>query len=92
VTQMFRSCSGQNYLNPKGPGWGISLDDEMSCPWWRLEDKAGRQRKFRTFEQAERMRVRLESLFEGWEYDGQGDRHSFETAVHSKIHEEGIPK
>jgi len=25
---------------------GIYLDDYMICPWWRLEDKAGRQRKF----------------------------------------------
>jgi hypothetical protein len=60
---MFFTCSGQNYFNPKGPGWGISLRKYNDCPWWRLEDRAGRQRRFRTYESAEKIRLKLEDHF-----------------------------
>lgn len=67
MTDVFRSCSGQSYFtrqrNPNAPDWGICLADDfyLCCPWWRAEDRAGRQRRFRTFDDAERYRAKLEA-------------------------------
>jgi len=60
--QLYRVCSGQN-RKPGAPSWGICLADGLYtfCQWWRASDKAGRQRCFRTYEQAEKARLLLEA-------------------------------
>lgn len=66
MSDTLRICSGQSYFtrkrNPDAPDWGICLAGDLlrKCPWWRLSDRAGRQRRFRTPEGAERHRARLE--------------------------------
>ena len=58
----YRICSGQSRTRG-GPDWGICLADPFYrlCQWWRHETADGRrQLTYRTPEQAERVRQRLE--------------------------------
>jgi len=86
---IFRACSGQSYFNPGGPDWGICLNDLASCPWWRLTDKAGRQRKFRTFEQAEKVRKRVEEVFEDYVVKSKS-RQEIGEEITARVREQGL--
>lgn len=83
--QFFRSCSGQGYFTRGGPDWGICLDEWTLCPWWRFKDKAGRQRRFRTLEQAEKTRLRLERIIAAHPIDKSGSRHKIEAAIDAAL-------
>jgi hypothetical protein len=60
---LYGICSGQN-RKPGAPQWGICLANALyhHCPWFRAESADGRRvLTYRTPEQAERARLRMEA-------------------------------
>ena len=57
MKRQFYPCSGQKTKTRKND-WGIH--SRALPPYWRARDKMGRQRSFKTFEDAEKAAVKME--------------------------------